>query len=245
LFALPPVALDLLTVGHILLTIGHLQQGIAMRRARSDDDKQERREAILATAAAMYDRDPSFGAFTMAGLAKEAGLAKGTLYLYFRTKEELFLALLEAGFHAWFDDVDARLESATAAWTQDDAADAIVRSIRGREALARLLSIMPAIVEHNVEFDAALRFKRHVMQRAGVTGSRLEARLPWLRAGDGARFLVHLHALVIGVWQLAEPSPVIRRVMESPELAAARVDFEQDLRFLLAALLRGMQGARS
>jgi hypothetical protein len=56
---------------------------------------------------------------------------------------------------------------------------------------------------------------------------------------------VHLHTLVIGVWQLAEPSPVIRRVMESPELAPARVDFEQDLRFLLAALLRGMQGARS
>lgn len=214
-----------------------------MRRARSDEDKQERRNAILTTAWRMYTRDPSFSAFTMAALAKQAGLAKGTLYLYFRTKEELFLALLENGFDAWFNVLDARLDAGGAEWTPEDAADVIVRSIRGRETLARLLSILPTIVEHNVDYDAALRFKRQVMRRTEVTGHRLEARLPFLRPGEGARLLVHLHALVIGVWQLAEPSPVIRRVMEAPELAPARVDFEEDLRFLLVTLLAGMRTA--
>jgi len=211
-----------------------------MRRARSDEDKQERRNAILTTAWRMYTREPSFAAFTMAALAKQAGLAKGTLYLYFRTKEELFLALLESGFDAWFDVIDGRLDGG-GEWTPEEAAEVVVRSLRGRETLARLLSIQPAIVEHNVEFEAALRFKRRVMQRAEATGHRLEARLPFLRPGDGARLLVHLHALVIGVWQLAEPSPVIRRVMQAPELAPARVEFDEDLRFLLVALLKGMQ----
>jgi AcrR family transcriptional regulator len=214
-----------------------------MRRARSDEDKQERRIAILTTAWRMYTRAPSFSAFTMQALAKQAGLAKGTLYLYFRTKEELFLALLENGFDAWFDVLDARLDAGGAEWTLEDAAEVIVRSIRGRETLARLLSILPTIVEHNVDYDAALRFKRQVMRRAEVTGHRLEARLPFLRPGEGARLLVHLHALVIGVWQLAEPSPVIRRVMETPELAPARVAFEEDLRFLLVTLLAGMRTA--
>ncbi|HEX2077430.1 MAG TPA: TetR family transcriptional regulator [Longimicrobium sp.] len=212
-----------------------------MRRARSEEDKQERRNAILMTAWRMYTREPSFAAFTMAALAREAGLAKGTLYLYFRTKEELFLALLENGFGAWFDSMDRRLDDAQGEWTPERAADVVLASIAGRETLARLLSILPGIVEHNVEFDAALRFKRQVMHRAEVTGHRLEARLPFLRAGEGARFLVHLHALVIGVWQLAQPSPVIRRVMEAPELAPARVDFEEDLRLLVSALLKGMR----
>lgn len=211
-----------------------------MRRARSDEDKQERRNAILSTAWRMYTREPSFGAFTMAALAKQAELAKGTLYLYFRTKEELFLALLESGFDAWFDVLDARLR-AEGEWEPEDAADAVVRSIRGRETLARLLSILPTIVEHNVEFEAALRFKRQVMRRAQATGQTLEARLPFLRPGEGARFLVHLHALVIGVWQLAEPSPVIRRVMQTPELGPARVDFDEDLRILIVRLLKGMR----
>ncbi|HEX5868912.1 MAG TPA: TetR family transcriptional regulator [Longimicrobium sp.] len=214
-----------------------------MRRARSDEDKQERRTTILTTAWRMYTRDPSFAAFTMDALAKQAGVAKGTLYLYFRTKEELFLALLESGFDAWFDVLDARLDQDGGEMTPEDAADVIVRSIRGRESLARLLSILPTIVEHNVEYDAALRFKRQVMRRADVTCHRLQARLPFLRVGEGARFLVHLHALVIGVWQLAEPSAVIRRVMETPELAPARVDFEEDLRFLLVSVLTGMRTA--
>jgi AcrR family transcriptional regulator len=212
-----------------------------MRRARSEEEKTERRNAILTTAWRMYTREPSFAAFTMAALAREAGLAKGTLYLYFRTKEELFLALLENGFGAWFDSMDRRLDDARGEWTPERIADVVLASIAGRETLARLLSILPAIVEHNVEFDAALRFKRQVMHRAEVTGHRLEARLPFLRAGEGARFLVHLHALVIGVWQLAQPSPVIRRVMEVAELAPARVDFEEDLRLLIAALLKGMR----
>lgn len=214
-----------------------------MRRARSDEEKQERRSAIITAAWRMYTREPSFAAFTMADLATQAGLAKGTLYLYFRTKEELFLALLESGFDAWFDGIDARLDEGGREMTPEDAAEVVVRSIRGRETLARLLSILPTIVEHNVEYDAALRFKRQVMRRAEVTGHRLEARLPFLRPGEGARFLVHLHALVIGVWQLAEPSPVIRRVMETPELAPARVDFAEDLRFLIVTLLAGMRTA--
>ena len=212
-----------------------------MRRARSEEEKTERRNAIVTTAWRMYTREPSFAAFTMAALARQAGLAKGTLYLYFRTKEELFLALLESGFDAWFDVIDARLDDGDREWTPEDAAEVVVRSMRGRETLARLLSILPTIVEHNVEFDAALRFKRKVMHRAEVTGHRLEARLPFLRPGDGARFLVHVHALVIGTWQLAEPSPVIRRVMEVPELAPARVDFDEDLRYLLSTLLKGMR----
>ena len=212
-----------------------------MRRARSSEDKEERRAAILGTALAMYEREPSFGAFTMAALAGAAGLAKGTLYLYFRTKEEVFLALVERLFDEWFDDVDARLERAHGPWTAEEAARVLLRSVRERATLARLLSILGTIVEQNVEMEAALRYKRRVLERTLETGARLEARLPFLAPGGGARLLVHLHALVIGVWQLAEPSPVIRAVMEEPDLAPARVDFERDLSFLLRALLDGME----
>ena len=213
----------------------------SMQRARSDEEKRERRGAIMDTALAMYGRDPSFAGFTMAALAKEAGLAKGTLYLYFRTKEELFLALVGRLFEEWFDEVDGRLERGRGAWTAERAAEVVLESIRGRTTLARLLSILPAIVEQNVEMEAALEFKRRVLERSVETGARLEARLPFLAAGQGARLLVHLHALVIGVWQLAEPSPVIRRVLEQPGMEAARVDFERDLRTLLLALLHGME----
>ena len=61
-------------------------------RARSDDAKRARRQFILATADQLL-RHEGFDAFTMNKLAAATDLAKGTLYLYFATREELVLAL--------------------------------------------------------------------------------------------------------------------------------------------------------
>ena len=211
------------------------------QRARSDEQKRERKDAILEAALTMYERDPSFGAFTMGALAEAAGLAKGTLYLYFRTKEELFLALVGRLFDDWFDEVDGRLDRARGEWTPEHAAGVLLESVAGRETLVRLLSILPVIVEQNVEPDAAYCYKAHVLARSAETGARLERCLAFLRAGEGARLLVRLHALVIGVWQLADPSPVIRQVLEREGMEGARVDFAPELRAMLRALLHGME----
>lgn len=212
-----------------------------MQRARSGEAKQERRDAILETALGMYERDPRFAAFTMAALAKEAGLAKGTLYLYFRAKEELFLALLERLFGEWFDDVDGRLERGRAPWTGEAVAALLARSAAERPTLVRLLAIQGSILEENVEREAALAFKTRVMERTAATGAALEARLPWLGEGGGARLLVRLHALVVGLWQMAEPAAVIRGVLTAAGLEGARVDFARELDEVLRLLLAGTE----
>lgn len=71
-------------------------------RARSDNEKQVRRQFILATADQLLRRE-GFDFFTMNKLAKEADLAKGTLYLYFATREELVLALYRDLHDGWIN----------------------------------------------------------------------------------------------------------------------------------------------
>ena len=71
-------------------------------RARSDDAKQARRQFILATADQLLRRG-GFDAFTMNKLAVAADLAKGTIYLYFATREELVLALYTDLHNGWID----------------------------------------------------------------------------------------------------------------------------------------------
>ena len=70
------------------------------QRARSDEQKALRRQAVL-TAAETYFLDVGFEAFSMTQLAKKTGLVKGTLYLYFKTREELFLTLYEQSLMRW------------------------------------------------------------------------------------------------------------------------------------------------
>ena len=62
-------------------------------RARSEQAKQKRRAAILDCALDAFFRE-GFQAAKMDDIAKSARLSKGTLYLYFDSKEALFEALI-------------------------------------------------------------------------------------------------------------------------------------------------------
>ena len=61
-------------------------------RAVTDVQKQARRADILRVAAQRFAVTP-YDSLSMADTADQAGVAKGTLYLYFKSKEEMFLAI--------------------------------------------------------------------------------------------------------------------------------------------------------
>jgi len=62
--------------------------------ARPRIDRDSRREAILDVAAEVF-MDVGYSAASMSAIAARVGGSKGTLYNYFRSKEELFSAYIE------------------------------------------------------------------------------------------------------------------------------------------------------
>ena len=73
-----------------------------MQRARSETAKLEREDSIL-TATEILLRQSGYGSMTMQEVATAAGLAKGTLYLYFTSRESLVLAVYGRLFDRWID----------------------------------------------------------------------------------------------------------------------------------------------
>ena len=69
--------------------------GTRRRRAVSKEDKTRRRDEIMAAAKKVFARN-GFHATTISQIAKEAGLAYGSVYWYFDSKDELFHALMAA-----------------------------------------------------------------------------------------------------------------------------------------------------
>jgi AcrR family transcriptional regulator len=84
--------------------------GSQLKRAIAPEAKLERRAGILAAAAALLHKDPRAG-FSMGALAARAGLAKGTVYLYFSTREEVLLAVHEKHVHELFDAFESALDA--------------------------------------------------------------------------------------------------------------------------------------
>ena len=138
-------------------------------RARSSEDKQLRRASILKVTLELW-RETDYGSVTMSSVAQRADLAKGTLYLYFPTKEELFLALLDSLLERWFEQVSAKLERVDSA----QLAEILVRSLEGFEDMVRLLSILSSVLENNSSQAAVLEFKTHLASQSLGTGQILE-----------------------------------------------------------------------
>ena len=69
------------------------------RPAVSELDKTHRRDEIMAAAKIVFARN-GFHATTISDIAKESGLAYGSIYQYFGSKEDLFQALMSAEGYA-------------------------------------------------------------------------------------------------------------------------------------------------
>jgi AcrR family transcriptional regulator len=209
------------------------------RRARQPAQKAERRHDILAEARALLARQ-GWRDLTMAGLAGRLGLAKGTLYLYFPTKEALFVAVLRQELTAFFEAVDGRLAALGHRGDGRAIASLLSGEAAARPLLRRLLVLLHGVLEENVGLAEVRAFKRFLLERVQASGAALEGALPRLAPGGGPTLLLRLHALVIGAQAMADPAPVVRRALRDEALAVFDVDFEPFLGSTLAALLAGM-----
>jgi AcrR family transcriptional regulator len=213
------------------------------QRARKAEDKLERRQAITRAALEIWSEGTTFAAFNMAEVAERAGLAKGTIYLYFATKESLLLSLLAEQLWAWFDEFDARLDSGSGTWSAQRVAQLWATTMESRDPLMRLLSLLETILEHNIGYEDALAFKVRLRDRSQATGERMERRLSFLRPGTGVRVIVQIRALLLGFQQMSNPSPVVQRVLEQPGMGVFRVDFTRDFTAAVVTLLQGVERA--
>ena len=207
-------------------------------RARGPAAKLERHAALLAAGARLFaERD--YAEVGIAGIAREAGLAKGTVYLYFPTKEALFLELLLDQLGGWLDALSQGFAPRPGGDRRAAFARRVARSFEGRPTLLRLLAILHTVLEQNVDGPTALRFKLGLAERMAGPARVLEERLE-LRRGDGIRLLLRAHALTVGLAQMSRPAPcVLDAIRADPRLAAFEIDFARELEAALGAMLRG------
>jgi TetR/AcrR family fatty acid metabolism transcriptional regulator len=82
---------------------------MTVHSAEAGSDKRDKRERILSAAERIFARHGFFAA-KVSDVAKEAGVADGTIYLYFKNKDDLLISLFERRMQ----EVNERLREATA-----------------------------------------------------------------------------------------------------------------------------------
>lgn len=209
-----------------------------LNRAMTEAQKEARRTAILKVALHRFTLMP-YEELSMADTAEEAGVAKGTLYLYFRSKEEMFLALYTEELNAWFDELDRELANARGEASIAGFVEILSGSLARRPPLLRLIAIAHTVLERKLDQATARDFKHWFKERLLKTGGLIEKYLPFLTPGQGTQLALKINALVIGFQHMAEPAGAMRGVLAEEEFALFRVDLKQALLETLGTLLMG------
>lgn len=200
-------------------------------RAVAPEAKSERRAAILAAAEALLQRDPEAG-FAVGDIARRAGLAKGTVYLYFGSREEILLAVHDAQLEELFRHVEQALAGPRV--EASDVSGAVLRFLRRRGGFFRLATSCHGAFEDSVPAAAKRAHREVVAARLTLLGERIEALHPGMRAGEGLRLLMNCYAQMLGLWQLSASPLRVDAGAVAP--AALRFDFETQLAAVLTDL---------
>ena len=140
------------------------------QRARSEAQREARRQAILGAAAAMLAEMP-VAEVTLNELSRRAGLAKSNVLRYFESREAVLLELLDTTWQDWLILLDQDLAAAVdpagpVTGRCGQLAATVAASLAARPMLCDLISAQAAVLERNVSPRVAAQYKRASM--AGI-----------------------------------------------------------------------------
>ncbi len=210
-----------------------------VQHAMASEDKQARRKTILNAASALFIAGN--GSLPAAAqVAAAAGLAKGTVYLYFRTKEEIFIALLLEGLLTLFGEIEATFKNTKGRRRDRIAAflKTYVDYLHQHPELLRLDALGYGVLEKNLEPAKLRDFKFTFAAKLTETGIIVEHALR-LSPGHGIRLLMRTFALTRGLWQFSHPCQELKNRKDEPALAPLYPDFNKELTEALTEYWRG------
>jgi AcrR family transcriptional regulator len=215
------------------------------QRARSEEQREARRQAILGTAAAMLAEMP-VADVTLNELSRRAGLAKSNVLRYFESREAVLLELLDSAWQGWLVELDRELADAVDPAAPVTAhcgqlAAAIAASLAVRPTLCDLVGAQAAVLERNVSPDVAARYKRASLAGITALGALILRCVPELGEQDAVK-LAGVTILTTGaLWPHTQPSAAMLAAYDAdPELAAMRLDFTATIREVLEVMSLGL-----
>lgn len=171
-----------------------------------------RKEEIVNACEELY-KTMSFKEITIKEIGEVTSFTRTSIYNYFQTKEEIFLALLQREYELWIADLNEIMEN-NPTLSNDEFADKLARSLEKREQLLKLLSMNHYDIESSsrqerlTEFKVAYGGSLHAVMRC------LEQYFPDMPVSDKQNFLYTFFPFMFGIYPYTVVNEKQRRAME-------------------------------
>lgn len=180
---------------------------------------ESRKEEIVTACAELY-KTMSFREITIKDIGDATSFTRTSVYNYFQTKEEIFLALLRREYLLWTDSLH-RLRTENRTMDRLAFADAVAHSLEERQDLLKLLSMNHYDLEENSREERLVEFKAVYGQALEEMRSCLGQFFPEMTDDFIKDFIYAFFPFMFGIYPYAHVTEKQKKAMEK-----AGVEFE-------------------
>ena len=177
---------------------------------------EQRREEIVGACEKLY-QTMSFKEITLKEIGNVTSFSRPTIYNYFQTKEEIFLALFEREYDRWNEDLEKICHS-NQAYTAEQLAEQIAHSLERRPQLLRLLSMNNYDMEENSRAELLASFKTAYGKSLALFRSILENNCPEKTTEEITRIIYVFFPFMFGIYPYAEVTAKQKEAMKEAEV---------------------------
>lgn len=159
---------------------------------------EARKNEIITACAELY-KTMSFKEITIKEIGNVTSFTRTSIYNYFQTKEEIFLALLQREYELWVSDLK-RMQNEHEKMTSSEFADALARSLEERKNLLKIMSMNHYDMEENSRIERLIDFKIVYGQALEEVRNCLDRFFTEMTVQDKQNFIYSFFPFMFGIY---------------------------------------------
>lgn len=208
----------------------------------SEELTNARKEEIVNACASLYET-MGFKDITIRDIGAKTSFTRTSVYNYFQTKEEIFLALLQREHEAWTADLET-IASEHDELTVDEFADELARTLEKRGCMLKLMSMNLYDMEGNSRIENLVAFKVAYADALKSVSGCLGKFFPRMKAGDIKEFLYAFFPFLFGIYPYTTATDKQKEAMELAHVNYAHYSIYEITKSFVTKMLRGFDGQK-
>ncbi len=198
-----------------------------------------RREEILAACRKLYET-MSFKEITLKEIGQQTSFTRTSIYNYFETKEEIFLALFQREYELFARDLD-ELCAREDDLDLDALAAALARALENRPLMLKLLSMNLYDMEANSRMERLVEFKTAYGASKDALDRCLKRFCPALTEQSRQTFLYAFLPFVYGLYPYTQVTDKQRQAMREAGISYVYMSTYEMAYTFIRTMLGGLQ----
>lgn len=175
-----------------------------------------RKEEIINVCEKLYENN-SFKDITIKSIGEETTFSRTSIYNYFQTKEEIFLALLKREYERWIDDLNEMYEQ-NSEMVKEVFADKLANTVAKRNNLLKLLSMNMYDIEENSRMEELIEFKMAYGSAIKMVRKCIDKFFVKMSDEEKEEFVFLFFPLMYGIYPYAEVTEKQMQAMDSADV---------------------------